>query len=303
MKNLHEDKDLFAEFIDKIVVQTGLEPEFIEKDYYVTMILRDLAKRFEFSVFKGGTSLQKCYQVISRFSEDIDITIDQKLTDGKKKALKYGIIDIAESLGMKVENTDQIRSRRDYNQYQLSYHSVLTKLTDFAKPMVLLETSFTEISFPVKFMPVHSYIGTMLDTEAPELIKEYGLEVFPMKVQEVERTLIDKVFAVCDYYLSQNETQYSRHIYDIYKLLQVVPLNGDFRLLVKEVRDVRSKKLICKSAMPGIDIPDLLNEIVRKDVYKEDYNYLTVNLLEEDVSYEEALTAIKQIADSGMFAE
>ena len=48
----------------------------------MTMILRELPERLNFVVFKGGTSLSKCYKAIKRFSEDIDITIDSKLSQG-----------------------------------------------------------------------------------------------------------------------------------------------------------------------------------------------------------------------------
>ena len=48
----------------------------IEKDYYVTLVLRELAKQVPNLLFKGGTSLSKCYKIIDRFSEDIDITLD-----------------------------------------------------------------------------------------------------------------------------------------------------------------------------------------------------------------------------------
>lgn len=50
----------------------------LDKDYYVTMILRELSERQNFIVFKGGTSLSKCHKAIKRFSEDIDITIDRR---------------------------------------------------------------------------------------------------------------------------------------------------------------------------------------------------------------------------------
>ena len=56
--------------------QTNFPYEVIEKDYYVTMLLKLLSDKIPYIVFKGGTSLSKCYKVIKRFSEDIDITID-----------------------------------------------------------------------------------------------------------------------------------------------------------------------------------------------------------------------------------
>ena len=125
MDYLHNNREQFAEAINLAVFQTGLAPEIIEKDYYITLILRKLSEMFDFVVFKGGTSLSKCHKVIDRFSEDIDITIDNSLSQGQKKKLKYGIVEIVEELGMKISNIDDIRSRRDYNCYRIEYDSVL----------------------------------------------------------------------------------------------------------------------------------------------------------------------------------
>lgn len=303
MEYLHSDREQFKEAIDLAVFKTGLEPEVIEKDYYVTMVLKKLSEQFGFVVFKGGTSLQKCHRVIFRFSEDIDITIDNELSQGQKRKLKYGIIELAEELGMTISNIDDIRSRRDYNRYELSYDSVLNKLADIVKPEILLETSFSEISFPTVILPVHSYIGDLFEEEAPEGLKKYGLETFSMKVQGMDRTLVDKVFAICDYYVRGNVKRHSRHIYDIYKLLPHVKQDEAFHLLVREVRAVRAETKICPSAMQGVDVTDLLNRIVAEGVYKEDYNVLTVRLLEDKVTYEEAIISVKSIADSRAFDE
>lgn len=57
------------------------------------------------------------------------------------------------------------------------------------------------IIFPTVILPVHSYIGDMMDKEAPDSIEEFMLLPFSMKVQGIDRTLADKVFAICDYYL------------------------------------------------------------------------------------------------------
>ena len=49
-----------------------MSPAIIEKDYYVTLVLCELAKQVPDLLFKGGTSLSKCHKIIDRFSEDID---------------------------------------------------------------------------------------------------------------------------------------------------------------------------------------------------------------------------------------
>ena len=215
MVYLHNDKEQFAEAINLTVYKSGLPEEVVEKDYYVTMILRYLSEKLPFIVFKGGTSLSKCHRVIKRFSEDIDISGDISLSQGQKTKVKEAIIEVVDKLGLCILNLDDTRSRRDYNRYVIGYKSIATNNNLLVAPSVLIETSYTTVSFPTVVLPVTNYIGEMMQVEAPEAIKEYDLEPFEMKVQDLNRTLVDKVFAVCDYYLQDNVKQHSRHIYDI----------------------------------------------------------------------------------------
>lgn len=301
MAYLHENREEFTNAVNLASEHFHILPIIAEKDYYVTMILRELSERQGFIVFKGGTSLSKCHKAIKRFSEDIDITIDSKLTQGQMKKLKKSIKEIAEQLGLSIPNIDDTRSRRSYNRYTLEYQSVLSEPDDAVLTAVLMETSFAEVSFPTVVLPVHSYIGVMMAAEAPEELDNYRLNPFEMKVQGLDRTLADKVFAICDYYMQNRVKKHSRHIYDIYKLLQIVPQTEGFKELVEEVRSVRAMTNICPSAQPDVDVPEMLNYLVENEIYKEDYESITARILEEDVSYDVAIEAVKKIAASGMF--
>ena len=300
---LHENKEEFRNALLFSADQNRLAPAAVEKDYYVTLILKGLKERLPFIVFKGGTSLSKCHKVINRFSEDIDVTIDTKLSQGQMEKVKDAIKAVAEVLGLTIPNIDETRSRRSYNKYLLAYDSVIEKLNDDLQPTVILETSFAEVSFPTVYLPVHSYIGDMMVTEASEMVESYGLRPFEMKVQGIDRTMIDKVFAICDYYIKSDVRRHSRHIYDIYKLLPMVPLNNAFGKLVKEVREVRAKNSICYSAQPDVDVTGVLEEIIDKEIYRADYESVTSRILEEQIPYDMAIGAVKKIAASGMFIE
>ena len=112
-----------------------------------------------------------------------------------------------------------------------------------------------------------------------------------MQIQDLRRTLADKVFAICDCYFQNNAAKHSRYIYDIYKLTEHISMDEDFRHLIVEVRNVRKAAPICPSA----------HEIVQKDINKGDYTTLTEQLLEEDISYTTAIQTIIRIADSRIF--
>lgn len=116
---LHEDRELFREVLDGTSNYFGVSREAVEKDYYVTMILKKLAQTEELPcVFKGGTSLSKCFHCIERFSEDIDITFSEHLGEARRKRLKYRVLKpIAEDLRLVIKNWDTIESNKDYNAY------------------------------------------------------------------------------------------------------------------------------------------------------------------------------------------
>ena len=91
------------------------------------------------------------------------------------------------------------------NLASLKYH-ILPE--ESVSPSVLVETSFAEVSFPTEILSVHSYIGDLMKTEAPGALEDYFLDTFDMKVQSLDRTLADKVFAICDYYLEDRTAKY-----------------------------------------------------------------------------------------------
>lgn len=296
MAFLHNDKEQFSDAINLTAYQTGVMAQAVEKDYYVSLILRKLAQRIPFIVFKGGTSLSKCHGVIKRFSEDIDITIDTEITQGQKQRVKSAIIEIAAELDMVVTNLNETHSRRDYNRYIIAYSSVLPSASDAVQSAVLLETSFKTVSFPTVELPVRSYIGTMMESEAPDLIKDFELEPFSMKVQGLDRTLADKIFAICDYYMQNTVQKHSRHLYDIHMLLPLVPMDENFRELMHDVREDRKASPVCVSAQDEVDIPAVLQQIIKENAYRSDYNNLTTQLLEEPIAYETVIDSLRQVA-------
>ena len=105
---LHEDRDNFRDIIEQVSNEIGRTPFVIEKDYYVTLILKQLSERLDNCVFKGGTSLSKGFRAIDRFSEDIDITFDEHIGESRRKKLKNVILrGISEDLGMPIANLFQ----------------------------------------------------------------------------------------------------------------------------------------------------------------------------------------------------
>lgn len=300
---LHDNRELFREIIVSTAEELGIVIPIVEKDYYVTQILKQLAEERPESVFKGGTSLSKCHHAIERFSEDVDIAFSNQLTQGMRKHLKNDVIaGIARRLGMPILDWENARSRRDYNCYTFSYEPIEDYVAEGRLIQgVKVEVSLASTAFPTVQLPVDSYVYQFLSRDNRDIIEEFHLQPFNMNVQGIDRTLADKVFALCDYYMQGKTKRYSRHIYDIYMILPKVTQNEEFKQLVHQVRVLRSNMSICPSAVEGVSIPELLTEIIGKEVYKADYHEITTYFQNHPVDYDEAISALKDIANSGMF--
>ena len=303
--NLHHDHEAFSELIIAASNELHIPPGIIEKDYYVTLALRELVSRVKGMVFKGGTSLTKCYQILERFSEDIDISYaasEGVPGESRKRQLKKAVVSSIESVGFSVANLEETRSRRSYNCYRASYSSIYSPLLEL-KPELVIETYIALLPFPTVNRIADNYIYRFLKmTEQEELAEEFDIMPFEITTQSIERTLIDKVFALCDYYLSDKVDRHSRHLYDIYKIMEYTTPDASLSGLVQEVRSLRESLPVCPSAKTGVCINDVLAEIVDKEVYWNDYETVTGKLLFTYVPYEVVIDGIKEIISRGYFS-
>lgn len=299
---LHNDRELFEQLILRTSESLGIKAEIIEKDYYVTLFLKELVSISPDIIFKGGTSLSKCYHLIDRFSEDIDLNIETetKPSESRRKHLKSSIVSVIEKLGFTLTNSENVRSRRDYNRYIIDYPSVLG--ASYLKEMLIIETAVYQRAYPTVRKTAGSLIYDFLSANGfDDFIRQYSLEPFELNVQSAERTMIDKLYALADYYLAGTTAEHSRHIYDIYKLLSVVEINDELKKLAVSVADERRPHSRSLSVQDGTDIKAVLREIVEKNIYESDYKTITESLLFEPVPYETAIKALNTVLESGLF--
>ena len=291
---LSDDKKAFNEIVDEISQETGILQTFIEKDYYAISILKELISRNNKFVFKGGTSLSVCQKVIERFSEDIDISYeDAHITVGTRKAIKQIFFDSIEAASLKVSNAENIRSRRIFNRYLCPYESSWNKNND----KVIVEWATQTPSYPIEKKIAQTIIGRYLDSiNRHDLVDKYGLEPFEVKTITKERTLVDKIFAICDYHISKKLDRQSRHIYDIYHLLQYVDLDDNLITLFLKVREDRKPLDNTYSSKDDVQVSSLLEELINEETYKKDYNSNTFNLLYDHLKYEDCIPSIRRIA-------
>lgn len=292
------NRETWKEIIETVARELAKGEQIVEKDTIQSMFLKAVAESELPFVFKGGTSLSKAYNIIDRFSEDIDLSMSRRPTQSERAKSKDIILKTAEKLGLVLVNPEDIKSRYDYNKYVFEYESLFSDVP----PEIVIETSYYQNAYPVSEIKVDSFIGRFCRENEIKLPVPFDAAEVVMNVQSLERTFVDKVFAVCDYRLQNMQSRDSRHLYDICKLMERVQLDNRLTGLVDEVRKDRMKSKNNPSAQPEYDIPEMLREIVQSRFFEADYKDVTQKLLYEDVSYDYAVEhGIAVIAESDVF--
>ena len=78
-------------------------------------------------------------------------------------------------------------------------------------------------------------------------------------------------------------------------------ISDELQKLIPEVRAVRSEMIVCPSAKEGVCVADVLREIIESQVYKSDYEDITMGLLFVPVGYETVIQSLQKVLDSGMW--
>ena len=274
----------------------SISQAYVEKDLRVFLLLKELFRDEHLLVFKGGTSLSMCFNLIRRFSEDIDISYGmESVSRGERRKAKEKIIQCIAQSGCELMNPGQQRSRRILNKFFCSFPS---NFSINGRNEVRIELAAQAPSFPVQ----EAFIQPLVIQGIPEpykdeIISKYGWNKVKVRTQAPLRTFVDKVFALCDYYVLGKMTRYSRHIYDLKCLSNVVDLNQGFLDLFQRIRSIREELEYCPSSKPGLKVSALLKEIIQTHYYRDDYRRLTAPLLYDQTKYESCIEAIERIAD------
>ena len=303
---LHHNKAAFEELIILTANHFSLREHQVEKDYYVSLFLKILNQQKCDIVFRGGTSLSKCYQVINQFSEDIDLSTSREkgFTQGQRKKIKSLILLTAKKLNMSILNENKIESRKDFNCYNIRFPNTFQIEKDTV-PHIIVETMFAYRSYPIINKKVTNFILNYLEEKnRDDLIDKFQLHPFPILTQAIERTFVDKIYAICDFYLKNKYHRNSRHLYDVCMIWKSKLLHEERDKMPKLFHDVMIERQKYSNYNPSVQIGEnprkRLFEIISNDFYKDDFNNITANLVYKKVSYEECKVTMFEIIDSGI---
>ena len=249
--NLHLDKDNFEGAIIAAADYFKIPEIFIEKDYWVTYALHELfhSEIKDLIVFKGGTSLSKCYGVIKRFSEDIDIVVVKKDGDSGN-ALKERLKNITNVIDRSIldvvpddPNTNKKGSIRKII-YSFPKVGVKGEYRE-VREHIALEVSHLGNTEPNVTESICTLIADYIKTIPNiELNTQFGLADFEVKALSVERTFCEKIISLVRFSYTENPlddlSQKVRHTYDLHQLLQLPSIkdfvnSSDFDAMLHQV--------------------------------------------------------------------
>lgn len=211
----------FNDLVRAAVGEINLPPGAVEKDYYVVRALRALQDRLAGRfLFKGGTSLSKGWELIGRFSEDIDLLFRQEHdgepvgTKAMDRLLRHAQETVANTPGFTLTKTSASKGLRRASSftYPRQYKSV-APIGD----TVLLEMGCRGGTHPSQHRSIRAFVTAFLDRRGQTGIAD-DLTPFDVECLDVTRTFVEKLFAVCAAFAKDRAVGRTRHYYDLYQL-------------------------------------------------------------------------------------
>lgn len=234
------------QILDIASERKGLPRLAVEKDWWVTMVLEALHKTTYAHLlsFKGGTSLSKGWQLIERFSEDIDIAIKRSErfaisgtsntqlakvcrvarhyiirelpTEIKTQLETMGIVDFSvepETVRLSNGQLSELRADTHPSVVYVNYKSVVPEKAAYLAPRVKIEVSCLSMDAPIEEKVIRSFISETVS----------GVEDVAVSFMTVvpTRTFLEKVFLLHEEFLKEKPRYFrmSRHLYDLEKIM------------------------------------------------------------------------------------
>lgn len=307
-KWLSVEKERRIAILENISNQTGLSVISIEKDWWVTIVLKALYSMpfAEHLSFKGGTSLSKCWNLIERFSEDVDIAIDReflgfggelsktKISDKlrrascafsrnvltqelKKQLLNLGIDETQFTVNVDVTSI----TTTDPEIIEIHYSSDYDE-SSYVSKRVLIEVSGRSMSEPREKVNINSVISSTYPTAS------FAEENFQVNAVSAKRTFLEKAFLLHEEFCKPEGAiradRMSRHLYDLEKLAdtQIAKDALDDTKLYRDIIDHRRKFIGLKDFDYSTLLPATISFVPPIDVivkWKEDYEKMQSSMI------------------------
>lgn len=300
MMILHHDQELFRNYVALASESLGIDESIIVKDYFVTKALKTIFDYHQNAVFIGGTSLSKCFGIIERFSEDIDIAVHIESRKGKQKETSRIIETLNKLWEYEIENLNSQTS--DFKEVYLNY--VITNKSELDERVKLELVTFLD-PFPNVKVIVSSYINNYLDTNE---IERYQMQPFEVVTQEPHRTFFEKILlekelfknTLLDNELDESQEKRARDFYDIHKIWNYygksLPIENEqiTKYINSRVKNRRGRTSITLTEINDYSLVDMfMIKKINKQLNETDRKKLSIRDL-DTIEIENSLKEIDQ---------
>jgi hypothetical protein len=287
---------------------------YVEKDYWVTYALftifnNEIGKD---TVFKGGTALSKCYNMIERFSEDIDLVVFIREGESNNKlTTKIRTISDVVNAVLPEVNIEGLTQKMGMNRKTAHFYNKEFK-GDYGqvRDVIVLEATWLGYYEPYTTKSIVSFVGQMMiENNQSDIAKENGLLPFDLLALDPIRTICEKIMSLVRFSYGENPIndlkKKIRHTYDLHQLLKQREFleffnSTDFDEMLLKVAndDLASYKnnnewLINhpNEALIFNDLENLWSEL--KTIYNGEFNNLVYGELPKDEAVLETLKMIQ----------
>ena len=302
-------------------------PQLIEKDFWVCWILKilfSLPSVGSHLTFKGGTSLSKCYNVIKRFSEDVDVSIErtflvsqesiepEEKQSGKENLRRLNrlkqlcqetinkviVPELKDKVGVVLSGTGVWSIEID--PYDTDGQTILftfpniieSSMDDYTKPVVRIELGARSDHWPVEVMPVKPYVSNVLNMDGASV-----------RVLGAERTFWEK--ATILHAISNNlklRARMSRHYYDVFEMADSPIFNKAIQNIDLLVKVAEHKALFFRDTKARYDLARpgslrLIPQSAHITELKADYQRMREMFFEEPPKFDEVVQTLKKLEE------
>lgn len=299
--NLHENKSLLNRYISLTAQKESLPRDVVEKDYYVTLVLKMIYQVDNDIVFIGGTSLSKCFNIINRFSEDVDLVSKITSRKGSQKHTKKIIEFLKNNWTWSYEENN-----KEFSDFKTMYLNYENEEQSALENRIKIELITFMDPFPIILIDIEPYILKYMTDEDKET---YGVIKFKINTQEPFRTLFEKIILqkeLYDSFLNNNEEaddqiKRARDYYDIHKLWQYYnnkfPFDDEMfiTMLGSRKSNRRGRTSIYLENLNNNSLIDMYRKRnIRKQLEKIDKRKLSI----QDLNCDDIEKSLKEIDDN-----
>jgi len=252
----------FSDLLRAVAAWKGIPAAIVEKDYYLTRALHTIQRAYPgYFVLKGGTSLTKGWELLERFSEDIDLLLRIKIDDTeiskgeRERRLKGARDSVSKTPGFSLEGGPYPAETGVHRTAEFKYESSVEDLSGLSKT-IKLEMGTRGGTHPAIFRPAQSIVAEYADNQQLSGLAE-DMASLQVEMLDIRRTFVEKLFTIHAAFIENCAENKTRHYYDLYRLCglqEILDFAGseEYWAILKEVK-AHSKEFFPKAEVPEGD--------------------------------------------------